>query len=149
MRTTALLCRAKVLQEIGDFDQALNDVNQSIGICPDEVAYFVRATIYDSMGEPARAIDDYTRADRIVAGQAHVLLARAEAFERLGNMDEAQRDRKHAEQVMGADRSLREVKEFIARLSRQGVYLRLSRNGASIVFDGFPMRDGDLPDLSA
>src|SRR3954452_23142803 len=61
VRNTALLARARVLESIGDFDQALDDANRSISGLPDHVAYHVRGHIYESKGELEKAIDDYSR----------------------------------------------------------------------------------------
>ena len=89
--------RARLLIQIGDLDQALKDTNDAIATLPDEVTYYVRGNIYELKGELAKAIDDYTRADRILPGQQHVIENRATVYERLGRTEEAQKDRKHAE----------------------------------------------------
>lgn len=137
-RDTALLCRAQVLQQIGDFDQALNDVNQSIASSPDEVAYYIRGNIYKAKGELVKAIDDYARADRIDPGQPHVLKDRADVYDLLGNTEEAQKDRVAAERAAAEVTTSRnqalldEARALLAYLCEGDVRLKIASNGRDI-----------------
>jgi len=57
--------RAEALMQIGDFEQALADANQAISISPDEFGYSLRGDIYRAAGQFQKAVDDYSRADRV------------------------------------------------------------------------------------
>jgi tetratricopeptide (TPR) repeat protein len=61
-RAASLLFRARLLQKIGDLEQALGDANEAVAALPDEAAYSVRGHIYRDRGELDKCIDDYGRA---------------------------------------------------------------------------------------
>ena len=120
-------------------------MNQSIASSPDEVAYYVRGNIYESKGELEKAIDDYTRADRIHPDQQHVFENRADVYERLGRTEEAQKDRAHAEWLGSPTNAFNQARAFMDRLNDEGVYIRLSPSGDRVIFKGAPMKREDVP----
>lgn len=128
--------------QIGDFDQALADINQAIAGLPDEFAYILRGNIYRARGELAKSIDDYTRAYRLCPGLTDALNLRAEVYEQLGKLEEAQSDRAiveraaaeraAAERPMSEDHKLDEARAFLAYLRENGVRLKIASNGRDL-----------------
>ena len=107
-----------MLLQIGDLDQAMNDINQAITISPDEIAYCVRGYVHRAKGDLEKAIDDHTLANRIDARWMEVLERRAETYAQLGMTEEAQADRQLAESLKGGRYSGDDVTMFLAVLSR-------------------------------
>jgi tetratricopeptide (TPR) repeat protein len=58
-RSYGLLNRALALVEIGDLDQAPDDINHGIAESPDEFFYYAHSNTYLAKGEIAKAVDDY------------------------------------------------------------------------------------------
>jgi tetratricopeptide (TPR) repeat protein len=93
------LGRAKVLTELGDFDQALADVSHAISLSPDALGYCTRGDIYRAQGQLEKAIEDYTRAIRLEKNEPRLLERRAEVNEQLGKTNEARADREAIHEI--------------------------------------------------
>jgi len=93
LRQISLLSRARLLMQIGDLPQALKDANEAIATLPDEAAYTMRGHVYRSLGNLDSCLDDYSRAIRLCPDTPDFLENRAEVYEALERINEAQADR--------------------------------------------------------
>jgi tetratricopeptide (TPR) repeat protein len=90
-----LFCRFQALDELGEFEGALADINRVLEIEPDWLGYFARGTFFHKFGHYERAVDDLSRAGELdTEGSAVIGRAcyRASALSRLGRLDEALAD---------------------------------------------------------
>ena len=74
------------------YDSALASVDQAIEISADQHAYFLRGSIYESIGEEVRAVNDYTEVIRLNARFKEAYFKRGELFYELGVYDQAIED---------------------------------------------------------
>ena len=93
LRQLSLVCRAWLLMQIEDLDQALSDSNSAIATLPDQSAYLVRGHVHRRKGDFQACLQDYTRAIQLQPNSADFLENRAEVYEELGRTDEAYADR--------------------------------------------------------
>jgi tetratricopeptide (TPR) repeat protein len=93
LKATGLLCRARLLLKIGDAEQALSDVNDAIGVLPDETAYAMRGHVHRRMGEFDRCLADYGRSVQLCPDNPDFLENRADVYELLGRTADAESDR--------------------------------------------------------
>jgi tetratricopeptide (TPR) repeat protein len=135
-RGSGLLGRARALIQIGDLEQALDDASQAIAVSPDEFGYRLRADIYRAKGELDKAIDDYTRANRLDPTWAEVLERRAEAYDLLGKAEEARADRAALETLGADDPLLDEARGLLSHLREHGVRLKVASNSRDIEYSG-------------
>ena len=126
-RSYGLLNRALALVEIGDLDQALDDINRGIADSPDEFFYYARGNTYLAKGDLAKAVDDYLRVYRLSPNWTDVMESRAEVSELLARTEEAQRR---------GDDTRDEAIAFLADLNQHHVQLKLAPNGRDIIFEG-------------
>jgi tetratricopeptide (TPR) repeat protein len=86
------------LRAVGDYDAAIKNYTEALKFDPDqEEAYRYRGECYVAKHDYAKAIQDYTSAikcDAESAGSSY--LARADAYDKLGQKDLAKRDREKA-----------------------------------------------------
>jgi tetratricopeptide (TPR) repeat protein len=90
-----LFCRFQALDELGEFEGALADINRVLEIEPGWLGYFARGTFFHKFGHYERAVEDLSRAgDLDTEGSAVISRAcyRASALSRLGRLDEALAD---------------------------------------------------------
>jgi tetratricopeptide (TPR) repeat protein len=116
LRQISLLCRARLLLQIGDLDQALRDANDAIATLPDESAYVMRGHIYRSRGNHDACLAGYSRAIQLSPDSVDLLENRAEVYEMLGRLEEAEADR-------AAVAETNPVRDFLALLENEGVRL--------------------------
>ncbi len=80
-----------------DWNQARQDANKALELCEDRELqadlYFNRAVAEEGLGHDHEAIRDYTQALAMGAAYTRIFFARAEARQRVGQYDEAKRDR--------------------------------------------------------
>ena len=109
--------RALTLRDLGEFQRAVEDLNESIRLDP-EVAnyYFNRALTYAELGQFDNVIRDYGTAIKLEPRHAFAYANRALAHTILGNESEAQEDVDQAVRL-GIDR--RELETHIAGLKNQ------------------------------
>lgn len=150
LRASALARRASALLEIGDLEQALDDVNQAIAASPDEMTYFTRGNAYRAKGELAKCIDDYNRADRICPNWIELLKNRAEVYDLLGKAEEANADRAAAENARSLGhrhRVMAEARAFLTYLRECGVRIKIAQNGRDLELRGIGLSDENLDKL--
>jgi tetratricopeptide (TPR) repeat protein len=128
--------RSRMLLEIGDLDQALQDANTAVGLAPGPRGYTLRGDIYKARSELAKAIDDYTRADRLQPSSPEVLEKRAAAYDLIGWNEEARADRAALEHAVAATRDLTEARKLLAYLRQNGLTLTIARNGQDLEHKG-------------
>ena len=90
-----LFCRFQAWEELGEFENALTDINRVVEIDPNWMAYFARGAFFHNVGHYLRAVDDLTRARSLdVEGSAisGISSYRADSLARLGRLDEALAD---------------------------------------------------------
>lgn len=90
-----LFCRFQAWEELGEFENALADINRVVEIDPNWMAYFARGAFFHNAGHYLPAIDDLTRARSLdVEGSASSSIScyRADSLARLGRLDEALAD---------------------------------------------------------
>ena len=90
-----LFCRFQALDELGEFEGALADINRVIDVDPDWLAYFSRGTFFHKFGHFEQAVADLSRAGKLdTEGSAvvHRACYRASALSHLGRLDEALAD---------------------------------------------------------
>lgn len=90
-----LFCRFQAWEELGEFENALADINRVIEIDPDWVSYFARGSFFHNSGHYLQAVDDLTRARTLdIEGSATSSIScyRADSLAHLGRLDEALAD---------------------------------------------------------
>jgi tetratricopeptide (TPR) repeat protein len=132
------LGRAKILTDLGDFDQALADVSQAIALSPDAFGYCMRGDIYRGQGQLEKAIDDYTRAIRLEQNEPRLLDRRAEVYEQLGKTAEAQADREAIQRIADIQTKvpLSEAIDLLVYLREAGIRLKPTPSGDLEVVGG-------------
>jgi tetratricopeptide (TPR) repeat protein len=93
VRSFGLTSRARLLMDLGDFDQALTDATQAVSQSPEAYTYCIRGHIYRAMGQPDKAIGDYSRAIQLDPQNRDVLESRAAVYEQLEQAEAAEADR--------------------------------------------------------
>lgn len=96
LRQMSLLLRARLLLRIGDSDQALQDANDAIAVLPDDGAYLMRGHVHRNRGDLEACLRDYSRAVQLDPDPSDLLALlehRADVYETLGRLEEAQADR--------------------------------------------------------
>lgn len=126
-RGYGLLNRSLALVDIGDLDQALDDINRGIADAPDEFLYYTRGNIHMAKGELAKAVDDYMRVYRLAPNWTDVMETRAEVTELLPGTEAAQRR---------GGTAWDEAKAFFADVSVHDVRLTLTPDGRDVLFEG-------------
>lgn len=84
LRQSALLGRARILRQIGDLDQALDDINAAIAVLPDETAYAARGHARRDMDDLENAVKDYSHAVKLAPEIPDFRLLRADVYDLLG-----------------------------------------------------------------
>ena len=132
------LGRAKVLLDLGDFDQALADVSQAIAVSPDALSYCIRGDIYRAQGQLEKAVDDYTRAIRLQQDEPRLLERRADVCEQLGKTDEARADREVIQRIEAKRTRIpsSEAIDLIIYLREGGIRLKPTSSGELEVVGG-------------
>lgn len=90
-----LFCRFQALDELGEFEGALADINRVLEIEPDWVGYFARGSFFHKFGHYEQAVEDLSHAgelDRENSAVIHRACYRASALSHLGRLDEALAD---------------------------------------------------------
>lgn len=100
-RHLGLLGRASCLADLRDFDQALQDANNAVSTLPDENSYTTRGTIYFLMEDFDKSIVNFSRAIQLCPNSSDLLEMRADAFDKQGRGDDAQKDRAAAAVLRG------------------------------------------------
>jgi hypothetical protein len=116
------------LMQVGDLDQALHDANQAISLAPGPRGYSLRGDVYQAKSELEKAIEDYTRADRLQPNSTELLEKRAAVYDRLGKAEEAKADRAALEKAQAATPELDEARELLAYLRQNGITIRVASN---------------------
>jgi tetratricopeptide (TPR) repeat protein len=91
----ALDCRFRAWTKMGEFENALADINRIIELTPTWIDYFWRGMFFHNFGHYRPAVDDLTKSRELdIEGSATVHRAcyRASALSRLGRLDEALAD---------------------------------------------------------
>lgn len=146
-RAQGLLGRARMLMQIGDLDQALDDANQAITASPDDFAYCIRGNVYRARGELAKSIDDYTRADRLCPNSTEVLENRAQVYELVGRIGEAAADRAAVQSAQSGDTTRDEAKAFLSYLLKSGVRVKIAPNARDLEVTGAKLKNETLTTL--
>ncbi len=85
--------RGKAYTDKGDFDRAIADFNQALGINPNYVeAYSNRGGAYQKKGDFDQAMADYNQALMISSNSAEAYYNRGSAYYEKGNLDQAMAD---------------------------------------------------------
>ncbi|MGH3693053.1 MAG: tetratricopeptide repeat protein [Pseudonocardiaceae bacterium] len=100
-RGLGLRGRASCLTDLGDFDQALQEADDAVSTLPDENSYTTRGVIYFLMEEFEKCVADFSRAIQLCPSSSDLLAMRADAYEKLGRGDGAQKDRAAAAALDG------------------------------------------------
>ena len=89
--------RAKFLEKIGRFDDALADCNRAIALDPlSYETYIVRGIVFKDLGRLDEAIADYNRAIALKPDSFEAYNNRGSAFEKTGQLDKAIADYERA-----------------------------------------------------
>ncbi|HVS40036.1 MAG TPA: tetratricopeptide repeat protein [Gemmataceae bacterium] len=96
----ALAGRGWTYRAQGKNDMALDDLNASLQINSKDASNFnERGLLYFDKADYAKAIDDFTEAINLNPSDAQLYLNRADAYEKNGEADKAEADRKKAEEI--------------------------------------------------
>ncbi len=90
-----LFSRFQALDELGEYEMALADINRALELKPDWVGHFARGIFFHNHGHYGRAIADLTKAKALDTedfGTSEISCYRADSFARLGRLDEALED---------------------------------------------------------
>ncbi|HYP40735.1 MAG TPA: tetratricopeptide repeat protein [Chloroflexia bacterium] len=81
------------LSELGDFDQALSNINRAVSVNPsDPINYRERAYIHTQCKEHAKAVEDLSRCIKLAPNTADFYRRRSTAYEALGDTEHALED---------------------------------------------------------
>jgi tetratricopeptide (TPR) repeat protein len=123
--------RGVVYGEVGDFDRAISDYQESLALRPNDattlknlrVAFVRRGNQHDNLNEFERAIADYTQALEIDSDHVSTLQRRAAAQRSVGNYAAARIDLQRAARLQPANQEVRtalgQVEEAIAASRQQ------------------------------
>lgn len=131
-RRLGLLGRVQALADLGDYDQAISDINKAIAILPDETAYELRAEVYRAQGNLEKAFEDYARAIRLAPHWTEPLERRAQLYDSSGRVAEANADREEAHRVAYENDRLAEARKLLKYLRNVGADLKIARNGRDL-----------------
>lgn len=85
--------RGSIFEQIGQYQEAINDYNEAIRLKPDyAVAFHSRGLAYDNLGQYQRAIEDYNQAIRLKPDDAVAYHNRGLAYDNLGQHQRAIED---------------------------------------------------------
>lgn len=85
--------RAYCYRELGEFDEALSDVDRALSIAPDDIdSYSVRIGVYYEQGDLAKAISDATEIVKRKPSDDDAFAARANLLHEVGNYEGAMAD---------------------------------------------------------
>ena len=98
----------------GDYDRAIEDLNEAIRLDPKYApAYYYGGLAYEHKGDHDRAIEDYNEAIRLDPKDAYAYDNRGAAYEHKGNKEQAIADYRKA---LSIDASLKGSKDGLKRL---------------------------------
>ena len=81
------LCRERILEKIGEYQKAKEDLDKLMELSPREDAlYLKRAALDEKMGDMDKALKDCTRAIEINAGSSEAYYQRGMIYEKTGNL---------------------------------------------------------------
>jgi tetratricopeptide (TPR) repeat protein len=85
--------RGRAYLDRGDYVKALEDINKSLTIKPEQpLAYYNRGIIFDRLGDFRNAIEDYTKSSDLDPEFEKAYYNRGKVFEQLGEYPKALRD---------------------------------------------------------
>jgi tetratricopeptide (TPR) repeat protein len=79
----ALLLRSLILVDMGNYDQALEDLDKAIAKHETVENRYVRAKVHEAQNKLEKALEDYRQATKIAAGSVFDVEAQAEALQKV------------------------------------------------------------------
>jgi Mlc titration factor MtfA (ptsG expression regulator) len=136
-RAEALYERAGALREAGRADEALADLDEALGLCPDYgAAYTYRAVLRGERGERERALADLGEALRLDPRDDWARLERARLYHEAGQPGRALKDLDRAARLCPHDAEVFRLRAEVLEALGRGEDARRDRETAGRLDDG-------------
>jgi len=131
--------RGVAYNELGDFDHAIADYQEALGLVPGDattirnlrIAYVRRAVASANLGHYEEALADLDKAIELDRAHPLAYLRRAEVWIELGDFDAARRDLESAERLRPSASEIERVRARLARLEKAAEQERLAETPAA------------------